>query len=50
MLEAVERPVEPADHVGTGRINKPRRLTAINCLSEKTVQKGILDVQLMHGP
>jgi hypothetical protein len=50
LFEAVERPVEPADHVRTGRVNKPRRLTAVNCLSEKTVKKGILDVQLMDGP
>jgi hypothetical protein len=50
LLEAIERPVEPADHVRTGRINEPRRLTAVNCLSEKAMQKGILDVQLMDGP
>jgi hypothetical protein len=50
LLEAVERLVEPADHVRTGIINEPRRLTAVHCLSEKTVQKSILDVQLMDGP
>jgi hypothetical protein len=50
LLEAVERPIEPADHVRTGKINEPRWLTAVHCLSEKTVQKGILDVQLMDGP
>jgi hypothetical protein len=50
LLEAVKRPVEPADHVRTGRINEPHRLTAVHCLSEKTVQKSILDVQLMYGP
>jgi hypothetical protein len=37
LLEAIERPVEPTDHVRTGRVNKPRRLTAVNYLSEKTV-------------
>jgi hypothetical protein len=50
LLKDEERPVEPADHVTTGRINEPRRLTAVHCLSEKTVQKSILDVQLMDGP
>jgi hypothetical protein len=50
LLEAVERPVEPANYVRTGGINKPRRLTAVHCLGEKIVQKGILDVQLMDGP
>jgi hypothetical protein len=50
LLEAVERLVQPADHVRTGRVNKPRRLTVVNCLSEKIVQKSILDVQLMDEP
>jgi hypothetical protein len=50
LLEAVERPVESADHVRTGGINEPRRLTAVHCLGEKAVQKSILDVQLMDGP
>jgi hypothetical protein len=50
LFEAVKRPVELTDHVRTGRINEPHRLTAVHCLSEKTVQKSILDVQLMDGP
>jgi hypothetical protein len=50
LLEAVERPVEPADHVGAGGINEPRRLTAVHCLGKKAVQKSILDVQLMDWP
>jgi hypothetical protein len=50
LLEAVERSVKSADHVGTRRVNKPGWLTAVNCLSEKTMQEGILDIQLMHGP
>jgi hypothetical protein len=50
LLEAIERPVEPTDHVRTGEINEPHRLTAVHYLSEKTVQKSILDVQLMDGP
>jgi hypothetical protein len=37
LLEAVERLVEPTDHVGMRRVNKPRRLTAVNYLREKTV-------------
>jgi hypothetical protein len=45
----VERPVEPADHIRTGGINEPHRLTAVDCLGEKAVQKSILDVQLMDG-
>jgi hypothetical protein len=50
LLEAIERLVEPADHVRTRGVNKPGRLTAVNCLSEKTIQESILDIQLMHGP
>jgi hypothetical protein len=49
LLKAVKRHVEPTDHVRTGGINEPRRLTALNCLDEKAMQKGILDVQLMDG-
>jgi hypothetical protein len=50
LLEAVERPVESADHVRTGGINEPRRLTAVHYLGEQAVQKSILDIQLMDGP
>jgi hypothetical protein len=50
LLKAVERHVEPADHVRTGGINEPRRLTAVDCFDEKAMQKDILDVQLMDGP
>jgi hypothetical protein len=50
LVEAVERPVEPVDHVRMGGINEPCRLTAVHCLGEKSVQKSILDVQLMDGP
>jgi hypothetical protein len=49
LLEAVERLVEPADHVRTRGVNKPGRLTVVNCLGEKTMQESILDIQLMHG-
>jgi len=50
LLEAVERLVEPTYHVGTRRVNKPRRLGAVDCLNENAMQEGILDVQLMHRP
>ena len=50
LLEAVERLIEPTHHVGTRRVNKPHRLAAVDCLSEKAMQEGILDVELMHGP
>jgi hypothetical protein len=50
LLEAVERLVEPADYVRTRGVNKPRWLTTVNYLSEKTMQEGILHVQLMHEP
>jgi hypothetical protein len=50
LLEAVERPVKPTHHVRTGRVNKPRRLAAVDSLNENAMQKSILDVQLMDGP
>ena len=50
LLEAVERLVEPRHHVGTRRVNKPRRLAAVHCLSKNAMQEGILDVKLMHEP
>jgi hypothetical protein len=50
LLEAVERLVEPADHLRTGGVNKPSRLTAVDCLSEQTMQKDFLHIQLVHWP
>lgn len=35
---------------GIGVINKPRRLTAGHLFIEEAVEKGIADVELIHGP
>ena len=50
LLEAVERLVEPADHIWAGGIGKSRGLTAVNCLSQSAMEESILDIQLMHRP
>ncbi|WVZ96620.1 hypothetical protein U9M48_042235, partial [Paspalum notatum var. saurae] len=49
LLQAVERLVEPADHLWASRIHKPHRLTAVDRLSQGAVKKHILHIQLVTG-
>jgi hypothetical protein len=48
LLEAVERPVELADHVGVSRVYKTDRLGAIHHPRQSVMDERILDVELMH--
>jgi hypothetical protein len=50
LLEAVEGPVEPADHVRARGVHEPRGLTAVDGLGEGAVQEGVLDVELVNWP
>jgi hypothetical protein len=50
LLEAVEGPVEPPDHVRARGVHEPRRLTAVDGLSEGAMQEGVLDVELVNWP
>jgi hypothetical protein len=50
VLEAVEGPVEPADHVRARGVHEPHRLTAVDSLGEGAVQEGVLDVELVKWP
>jgi hypothetical protein len=50
LLEAVEGPVEPADHVRARGVHKARRLTTVDGLGEGAVQEGVLDVELVNWP
>jgi hypothetical protein len=50
LLEAVEGPVEPADHVRARAVHEPHPLTAIDGLVDCAVQEGVLDVELVNWP
>jgi hypothetical protein len=49
LLEAVEGPVEPADHVRARGVHEPHRLTAVG-LGEGAVQEGVLVVERVNWP
>ena len=50
LLQAVERLVEPADHLRTTGIHKIRWLTAVDCLSQSAMKKRVLHIQLVYRP
>jgi hypothetical protein len=50
LLEAVEGPVEPTDHVRARGVHEPCQLTTVDGLGEGTVQEGVLDVELVNWP
>lgn len=50
MLEAIQGLVEMTDHVRMCGVDKARRLSAIDCLLKRAMEKCVLDVQLMNRP
>lgn len=48
LLQTKERFVETIDMVQTDRVNKARRLSAVDHPREGTMQEGILDVELVN--
>jgi hypothetical protein len=50
LLQPVERLVEPTDPFRLRGINKPRRLTAVDCFRESTMQERVLYIKLVDGP
>jgi hypothetical protein len=50
LLQLIERLVEAADLVRLCGINKPHRLTAVDCLRESTMQKYVLHIKLVNRP
>jgi hypothetical protein len=49
LLQPVERLVEAIDPVRLRGINKPHRLTAVDCLRESTMQQCVLHIKLVDG-
>jgi hypothetical protein len=39
LLEAVERLIELADHVGVSRVNEPNELSIVDCLRQGAMEK-----------
>jgi hypothetical protein len=50
LLLPVEGLVEAADPVRLRGINKSRRLAAVDCLRESTMQERVLDIKLVDRP
>ena len=50
LLESIQGFGEEAHVVGTGGVDEPRRLLAVNLLLKKTVQECVVHIHLMHGP
>jgi hypothetical protein len=50
LLQTIKGLIELADHIEVNMINKASRLTAVDNLSEGSMKKGILDIQLMNRP
>ena len=52
LLEAIEGPIELADHVGVRLVHKADRMSAIHRFHRSAMEEGILDIELMHwlGP
>jgi hypothetical protein len=50
LLQAIEGLVELAHQLRLCRVNKAGGLRAVDRLIECTMEEGILDVELVHGP
>jgi hypothetical protein len=50
LLKTIERPLEEANMVRSSRVEKARRLLTVDSLLKVAVKKGVLHVQLVHGP
>lgn len=50
LLQTINGLIELADHIEMNMINKASRLIAVDNLSEGSMKKGILDIQLMNRP
>jgi hypothetical protein len=50
LLEPIQGLLQETDVIGGSRVNKSRRLLAVDCLVEMTVEEGVLHVQLMDRP
>jgi hypothetical protein len=50
LLQAIEGLVEPSHQLRVSRVNIADGLRAVDRLGECTVEEGVLDVELMHGP
>jgi hypothetical protein len=49
LFEVVEG-LELANHVGVSRVDKPNGLSAVDCLCQGVVEKGVLHVELVYRP
>jgi hypothetical protein len=50
LLQAIEGLVEPAHQVGVSGINEDGGLVAIDCLDERIVEEGVLNIRFMNRP
>lgn len=50
LLQAIKRLDEATYMVGSGQVDEARRLLAVDSLRETTVEEGVVDVELVHGP